>query len=597
MPSRLLASSAARGGGIHFVTAPLLAGGMALALLSFLLYVIRKLICRRTATVPSDAKLPALRRFSHSALCRATSSFAVENRLGKGGFGSVYGGVLAEGRSVAVKVMDSGSLQGEREFENEVLLAGMVSESERVLPILGFAARRRKKHGFRELALVYELMENGSLQDALMGKRRLELMAWKVRFQIAVDVADAIFHLHCVCDPAVVHGDVKASNVLLDGGFRAKLADFGLASVKCGKRYCQAVDLAEEEGVRSVAAELADEKMEEAAGIGDSKQEFAVGGLEDGVGAGCDGLNRCLSPDSLGMDVDLELKEFEEKGNGVGAEFVNDILMEWNGCEEVTGLSSPGRGEEVTGEGSVDRMEKAKKLPREWWKEEFCAELTEKSEKRRRLRVSTDGLNVEEFWPQSDSERVSTARRIKRNLTNIDRCYHQLNFDILKQRRSRTSVDWVYADTPKSQFVTSTPSMKGTVCYTAPELSCAGQLSEKCDVYSFGVLLLVLISGRRPLEMTSSLVLDFERANLVSWARQLALEDKLLDLIDPDIKSLDKEQATRCLTVAILCLQRSPANRPTMKDIVQMLNLSSDPPHLPLEFSPSPPINFTFKPP
>ncbi|KAA8541107.1 hypothetical protein F0562_025070 [Nyssa sinensis] len=85
---------------------------------------------------------------------------------------------------------------------------------------------------------------------------------------------------------------------------------------------------------------------------------------------------------------------------------------------------------------------------------------------------------------------------------------------------------------------------------------------------------------------------EFERANLISWARQLALNGKLLVLVDPSILSLDGEQALLCITIALLCLQRSPAKRPTLKEIVGMLSGGAEPPHLPFEFSPSPAIQF-----
>ncbi|OMP00551.1 hypothetical protein COLO4_12593 [Corchorus olitorius] len=159
----------------------------------------------------------------------------------------------------------------------------------------------------------------------------------------------------------------------------------------------------------------------------------------------------------------------------------------------------------------------------------------------------------------------------------------------------RNSQDWASGDIPKSGGISSTPSMRGTVCYIAPEYGGGGLLSEKCDVYSFGVLVLVIISGRRPLQVTASPMSEFERANLISWARQLAHNGRLLELVDPSIHSLDKDQALLCITIALLCLQRSPSKRPNMKEIVEMLSGEAEPPHLPFEFSPSPPSNFLFK--
>jgi serine/threonine protein kinase len=137
--------------------------------------------------------------------------------------------------------------------------------------------------------------------------------------------------------------------------------------------------------------------------------------------------------------------------------------------------------------------------------------------------------------------------------------------------------------------------MRGTVCYAAPEYGGGGNLSEKSDVYSFGVLLLVLIAGRRPLQVTTLPMSEFQRANLMHWARNLARSGKLLDLVDKSVQSLDREQATLCITIALLCLQKSPAHRPSMTEVVGMLTGESHVPQLPSEFSPSPPTRFPFK--
>ncbi|KAL0428970.1 UNVERIFIED_CONTAM: Receptor-like serine/threonine-protein kinase [Sesamum radiatum] len=137
--------------------------------------------------------------------------------------------------------------------------------------------------------------------------------------------------------------------------------------------------------------------------------------------------------------------------------------------------------------------------------------------------------------------------------------------------------------------------MRGTVCYIAPEYGGGAQASEKCDVYSFGVLLLVTVSGRRPLQVMASPMSEFERANLISWARQLALNGRLLDLVDSNIQSLDREQVLLCITIALLCLQRSPNKRPAMKEIVEMLSGKSELPICHSNFFSSPPSNFLFK--
>jgi serine/threonine protein kinase len=145
------------------------------------------------------------------------------------------------GRPVAVKVMDAaGSLQGEREFHNEIAVAShlLASSSAPVSPPVPDAAAKPGGKGRdsillpfaysmssaargegrpRRMMLVYDLMPNGSLQDALLGRRCPELVAeWPRRLAVARDVAAALHYLHSVVKPPVVHGDVKPNNVLLD---------------------------------------------------------------------------------------------------------------------------------------------------------------------------------------------------------------------------------------------------------------------------------------------------------------------------------------------------------------------------------------------
>ncbi|KAG9155599.1 hypothetical protein Leryth_024353 [Lithospermum erythrorhizon] len=236
-----------------------------------------------------------------------------------------------------------------------------------------------------------------------------------------------------------------------------------------------------------------------------------------------------------------------------------------------------------------DKVKKDKKnrKPKEWWKEEFCEELAKKKKKR--------DSNSGEMWWQRDDDEVPKKKKRKSwgSKGSIDWWLDGFSGEFRVGRRN--SQDWASVDIPKSGGVSSTPSMRNSPVGTPPEYGGGGQLSEKCDIYSFGVLLLVVVSGRRPLQVTASPMSEFERANLVSWARQLARNGKLLDLVDPNIQGLDSQQALLCITIALLCLQRSPIKRPSMKEIVGMLSGESETPHLPFEFSPSPPSNFPFK--
>ncbi|XP_050386096.1 receptor-like serine/threonine-protein kinase At2g45590 [Argentina anserina] len=585
------------------------------------------------------------RKFSYSLLRRATGSFTASNRLGHGGFGSVYKATLPSGESLAVKVMDSeGSLQGEREFHNELSLALNLSHPH-ILSLLGFSTDRRG----RNLCLVYELMPNRSLQEALLDRKCPELMAWKKRFSVVLDVARGLEYLHDDCDPPVIHGDVKPSNVLLDSDFNAKIGDFGLARLKTEAEFDQ--------GDQVVAVEEGDEgetekkEILEAAAVGEDNgsileeesmsMSVVTGGLDEGRSPDC-----CVvrisdseaSPvvvaagfDKFSVDSEKELASSgkrvkgssgrdwwwkQDNVGGVGSESgrVKDYVMEWIGSEikkerpKSEWVASPScNGEPKKRRKKLDwwvsldeekskKKEKARK-PREWWKEEFCEELSKKKKKKKRGFDSGCGG---ELWWQKDEEDLGSERKKRKSKSkssrgSIDWWLDGFGSELRSGRRN--SQDWgsCGGDIPKSGGISSTPSMRGTVCYVAPEYGGGGQLSEKCDVYSFGVLVLVLISGRRPLQVTASPMSEFERANLISWARQLARNGKLLDLVDQSIHSLDREEALLCITIALLCLQRAPGKRPTMKEIVGMLTGEGEPPHLPFEFSPSPPSNFPFK--
>ncbi|WOL12172.1 putative receptor-like protein kinase [Canna indica] len=170
---------------------------------------------RRSQEGPSTM----FRRFTYKEMKKATENFSTI--IGKGGFGTVYKAQFADGSIAAVKRMIKISKKGEEEFCREIELLARLHHRH-LVTLKGFCVDRSERF------LVYEYMENGSLNDHLHspGKSRL---SWRTRLQIAIDVANALEYLHFYCDPPLCHRDVKSSNILLDEKFVAKLADFGLA--------------------------------------------------------------------------------------------------------------------------------------------------------------------------------------------------------------------------------------------------------------------------------------------------------------------------------------------------------------------------------
>ncbi|KAG6748016.1 hypothetical protein POTOM_047911 [Populus tomentosa] len=631
----------------HLLLAPLLAGALTLFLIFIVILVIllyRKITRNRTAPITKSPNHhhQQCRCYSYSLLRRSTSSFSPSNRLGHGGFGSVYKATLPNtNQHLAVKLMDqNGSLQGEREFHNELSIASCL-DSPNIVSLLGYSCSRKKK-----LILVYELMENRSLQEALFDRKCEELMNWKVRFDLVTGVAKGLEYLHHFCNHPVIHGDIKPSNILLDSFFNAKIGDFGLARLKIEESNV----VEKKEGLGEENGSILEETESVVSGCGESGI-IAVGGVERSPESfGVRVLESDASPEMVSPEVGVDKGSVSEAGfdkmsvdsgrdligggkkggsrrdwwwkqdNGGGSESgrVKDYVMEWIGSEinkerrpkQEWNVVSPGSSDNKLrteslkiepkkhkkrlewwaslDEGRMKKKEKNRK-PREWWKEEFCEELTKK--KKRGLSSSNSG----DLWWQKDDDLVQERKKKRKSKGSIDWWLDGFSGEFRNGRRN--SQDWASGEIPKSGGISSTPSMRGTVCYIAPEYGGGGLLSEKCDVYSFGVLLLVVVSGRRPLQVTASPMSEFERANLISWARQLAYNGKLLDLVDPSILSLDKDQALLCITIGLLCLQRSPSKRPTMKEIVGMLSGEAEPPHLPFEFSPSPPSNFPFKSP
>ncbi|KAG2677674.1 hypothetical protein I3760_12G108400 [Carya illinoinensis] len=155
----------------------------------------------------------------------ATNSFDVANKIGEGGFGSVYKGLLSDGTMMAVKQLSSKSNQGNREFLNEI---GMISalQHPHLVKLYGCCVEGN------QLLLVYEYMEKNSLARALFGPEDYQLqLDWPIRHRICVGIARGLAYLHEESRLKIVHRDIKATNVLLDKNFNPKISDFGLAKL------------------------------------------------------------------------------------------------------------------------------------------------------------------------------------------------------------------------------------------------------------------------------------------------------------------------------------------------------------------------------
>ncbi|KAJ4957681.1 hypothetical protein NE237_024792 [Protea cynaroides] len=639
--------------------------------LLFLLCYFWYFLFNRSRTSPFDSGAPLrLQRFSYKELKSATNVFSDGNSIGKGGSGTVFRGILRDGKSVAVKKLDATSLQAEREFQNELQVLGSL-RSPFVVTLLGYCVERKKRF------LVYEYMPNKSLQEILFAEGPgVPVLDWNQRFEIIVDIARALAFLHLDSDPPVVHGDIKPSNVLLSSDYRAKISDFGLSRIKSEGEY--GVELFSQEFGRSqelsgnlavVHPETPTESTTEvdfalalqASSSKNSRISFNVKSLNSNPSTPNTKGKEVFATDMGGEDFDDDIysidhskelnftayvpidditmtskkqwgKDWWWRQDGSGELCSKDYVMEWIGSQicpstnpdwdegeksspatttdldnsttqvdqlenanetqfhhKQRGFGCPGKkSEKKEDKGGKNGNTKQRKM-QDWWKEEHLAEISKKGNKLRKIEASCRrGFKISHF-DLGRSFGLRKATTFGEQIQND--CDPNVEFSFRKgwkKKKAHYTGSDIWSGDLFSRELSSTTSMRGTVCYVAPEYGGCGYLMEKADIYSLGVLILVIVSGRRPLHVLSS-PMKLEKANLISWCRQLAQTGNVLQLVDERLKdNYNKDQASLCINLGLLCIQKMPELRPDAGEIVKILKGDMDLPALPIEFSPSP---------
>ncbi|KAJ8541226.1 hypothetical protein K7X08_002042 [Anisodus acutangulus] len=196
---------------------------MAMILLSLILflYIWKK---KKKLKLQDEFELPM---FQLSTLTRATNNFSVSNKIGEGGFGAVYKGVLEEGQEIAVKRLSRTSMQGLDEFKNEVIYIAKL-QHRNLVRLLGCYIQREEK------MLIYEYMPNKSLDSYIFDQTKNRLLDWTKRYNIINGIARGLLYLHQDSRLRIIHRDLKASNVLLDTYMNPKISDFGMARSVAG---------------------------------------------------------------------------------------------------------------------------------------------------------------------------------------------------------------------------------------------------------------------------------------------------------------------------------------------------------------------------
>ncbi|KEH33072.1 S-locus lectin kinase family protein [Medicago truncatula] len=160
--------------------------------------------------------------FDFSTITNATNHFSNRNKLGEGGFGPVYKGIMVDGQEIAVKRLAKTSIQGSEEFKNEVKMMATL-QHRNLVKLLGCSIRQDEK------LLIYEFMPNRSLDYFIFDTMRSKLLNWNKRLEIINGIARGLLYLHQDSTQRIIHRDLKTSNILLDIDMIPKISDFGLA--------------------------------------------------------------------------------------------------------------------------------------------------------------------------------------------------------------------------------------------------------------------------------------------------------------------------------------------------------------------------------
>ncbi|XP_074307561.1 cysteine-rich receptor-like protein kinase 10 [Silene latifolia] len=184
----------------------------------------KKYVAVPFGSVSEDLTLAESMQYDLATLQSATNNFSDDNKVGEGGFGIVYKGTLADGQVVAVKRLSKTSVQGVQEFKNEVLVVAKL-QHRNLVRLLGFCLAGDEK------LLVYEYIPNKSLDYFLFDPKKQDNLDWGKRYNIIGGIARGMLYLHQDSRLRIIHRDLKASNILLDGDLNPKISDFGMAKI------------------------------------------------------------------------------------------------------------------------------------------------------------------------------------------------------------------------------------------------------------------------------------------------------------------------------------------------------------------------------
>ncbi|KAK6154995.1 hypothetical protein DH2020_009243 [Rehmannia glutinosa] len=561
---------------------------------------------------PSARAERLCRRFSLAEIQQATRNFSDALLIGRGGFGKVYKGHIDKGqKTVAVKRLRSNSNQGAHEFLMEI---ETLSELRHVnlVSLIGYCNEHR------EMILVYDYMAGGTLADHIYKLPResnnFPYLTWKQRLNICIGAGRGLDYLHT--GHGVIHRDVKTSNILLDEYFVAKVSDFGLAKHEDRSKlqshvitrvkgtngyldphYLQTSKLTRKTDTYAFGVVLLVVLCGRPAldfGIAEDEQilskwardMFNKGEVDQIVASS---LREEISPDSLKTFVEIVERclRDEPKNRPTMSQVVVQLefALEQQDNRQVLVLNEittaaddirPSRNNEnditvTTGQPTMAST--------------HVPNLTYQLEEQTNIQVVNAGIppvrgNVRKSTTQKTSRLWpwdAFWNRVKPSKKNdlLSEIWEEENINLAK-------FDWNTIVDATNQFSSSNKVGEGgfgsvykVKCnnanafrgpgYMSPEYAREGKFSLKSNVYSFGIIVLEILSGHRMRE-------PYRMMPLIDYAWKLWNEGKALDLVDESLGgAFSGDEVLRCIQVGLFCTQPGPNYRPSMPTVLRIL--------------------------